>query len=386
MREVRFLTPEDIEAAMPIRSFAFGHPMSQEHREFLERNLKDIMGTFENGRLCSVGTMWPFTAYVGGTRKGLGGLAAVATAATDRRRGHVATLLRRWFEVLHERGVGLCADSPFDPRFYARYGFQSVSHGHLVKLPVSALDADEPYEAVEIDPSDHGKIVPIHEAFAGRFSLALTRDDGTRGGMDQATQPPGLDERIVTALVEDAYACAWVDRSDKPYLFVRDYAYSSPAGRRRLWAYLASFAGQVDQVLVMLPPGEPLAALYADRYPQRMSGLQVRVVDLPAALIGLTSPTEREFTLALRDPDCPWNDGVFQVTLRPHGCEARMTTGASDPDVFMGPLGLAAVLFGAQDPRSLLATGMAEGDVAALDALAGLLARHPTYMPRADHF
>ncbi len=39
MREVRFLANEDIDAAMPIRSFAFGHPMSEDHREFLERNL-----------------------------------------------------------------------------------------------------------------------------------------------------------------------------------------------------------------------------------------------------------------------------------------------------------------------------------------------------------
>src|SRR5690606_9614200 len=193
LREVRFLTPEDIDAAMPIRAFAFGQAMSQEHREFLERNLKYIMGTFEDGRLASVGTMWPFTAYVGGTRKGLGGLAAVATAPTARRRGHVATLLRRWVEVLHERGVGPCADSPFDPRFYARYGFQSVAHGHLVKLPISVLDTDEPYGAVEVAPDEHAPLIPIHAAFAGRFSLSLTRDDGTRGGMDQATQPPGLD-------------------------------------------------------------------------------------------------------------------------------------------------------------------------------------------------
>ncbi len=32
------------------------------------------------------------------------------------------------------------------------------------------------------------------------------------------------------------------------------------------------------------------------------------------------------------------------------------------------------------------AMGSAEGDVVCLDALAGLLARHPVYMPRADHF
>ncbi len=386
MREVRFLTGDDIDAAMPIRSFAFGHPMSQDHREFLERILAYVLGSFEGGRLASLATMWPFTAYVGGTRQGLGGLAAVATAPTERRRGHVAALLRRWFEVLHERGVGLSADSPFDPRFYARYGYQSVSHGHLVKLPVSVLATAEPYEAVEVDPDDHSQVGPIHAQFASRYSLALTRDDGTRGGMNYATQPPGLDERIVTALVGDAYASAWVDRSSEPYLFVRDYAYTSPAGRRRLLAYLASFAGQVDHVLIMLPPGDPLTAMYGDRYLQRMHGLQVRVVDLPATLAGLSAPAEAEFTLSLTDPDCPWQDGVFRLRLGPDGCEATLAPAGTTADVSLGPLGLAAALFGAQDPRSLLATGVAEGDVAALDALAGLLSRHPVYMPRADHF
>src|SRR5690606_38653502 len=146
------------------------------------------------------------------------------------------------------------------------------------------------------------------------------------------------------------------------------------------------FAGQVGSVLVMLPPGEPLAALYADRYPRRLTGLQVRVVDLPLALAGLRARTEAEFVLALRDPDCPWQDGAFRVRLGPDGCEARPLAGAADPDVSLGPLGLAAVLFGAQDPASTLATGTAEGDLGALEALAGVLAGHPVYMPRADHF
>ncbi len=386
-RAVRLIEEHDSDAAMAIRGFAYGHPRNDEHRSFLERNAPHILGSFQDGELVSVATMWPFTAYVGGARKPLGGLASVATAPTARRRGHVATLLRAWFERLRDAGVGLCAESPFDPRFYARYGFQSVVHGHLLELPIETLGPAEAHDARWLDPGEHAEIAAIHAAFARRYSLALTRDDGTRGGMDYATRPPGLEDQVVTALLEDAYACVWVDREpEEPYLFVRDFAYSSPAGRRRLWSFLAGFAGQVGSVLVMLPPGEPLAALYADRYPRRMTGLQVRVVDLPLALAGLRARTEAEFVLALRDPDCPWQDGAFRVRLGPDGCEARPLAGAADPDVSLGPLGLAAVLFGAQDPASTLATGTAEGDLGALEALAGVLAGHPVYMPRADHF
>src|SRR5690606_6006025 len=104
----------EVEAAMGIRSFAFGHPVNDDHREFVLRYRDQILGSFEDGRLQSVATMWPFTAYVGGVVKPLGGLASAATAPTARRRGHMASLLAGWFESLHQRGVGLCADSPFD--------------------------------------------------------------------------------------------------------------------------------------------------------------------------------------------------------------------------------------------------------------------------------
>src|SRR5690606_41712571 len=111
----------------------------------------------------------------------------------------------------------------------------------------------------------HERRLGDHRGCARRSRVALTRDDGTRGGMDYATQPPGLEGQVVTARLEDAYACVWVARSGaEPYLFVRDFAYSTPAGRRRLLAFLAGFAGQVSTVQVMLPPVQPLAAMYGD--------------------------------------------------------------------------------------------------------------------------
>src|SRR5690606_29339696 len=64
-RETRLIEPGDFAEAMHVRSFAFGHPLNDGHRAFLERNAGHILGSFEDGRLQSVATMWPFTAYVG---------------------------------------------------------------------------------------------------------------------------------------------------------------------------------------------------------------------------------------------------------------------------------------------------------------------------------
>src|SRR5690606_41430847 len=151
-RAVRLIEEHDSDAAMAIRGFAYGHPRNDEHRSFLERNAPHILGSFQDGELVSVATMWPFTAYVGGARKPLGGLASVATEPTARRRGHVADLLRAWFTRLCESGCGLSADSPFDPRFYARYGYQSVPHGYLLRPPMDALSPAEAVDAQRRDP------------------------------------------------------------------------------------------------------------------------------------------------------------------------------------------------------------------------------------------
>ncbi|HET8986348.1 MAG TPA: sterol carrier protein domain-containing protein, partial [Trueperaceae bacterium] len=88
-----------------------------------------------------------------------------------------------------------------------------------------------------------------------------------------------------------------------------------------------------------------------------------------------------------RDDDCPWNHGLFEVELTRSGCLARRTSvEGTRARVAMGIGALAALLFGATDPATALATGLAEGDLQPLVDLSRLLAGHPSYIPESDHY
>lgn len=396
--ELRQVTQSDLDQVFHLRGVAYGPvPDRQRALATLTWRLPYALGAFAGGRLLSMSMMIPFEAYLGGRTVTIGGLSGVATAPEARRRGLVAMSLRRWFEDLHERGVGWSAEHPFDPTFYARLGYQTVPNGHTLEVPVSRLKAtagraqarEASLLAAPVGPEATAELARVYDRYAPRFSFMLTRQDGLKDYWGWTLKRPTEDLPHFAYLAEDAYAVFTTKEheteDDTTVLSVRDMAYASPAGRARLLALLASFEGQVETVRVHLPPGDPVAADWASWHTVPSPELQVRVVDLSAALASLPWPEATSLTLRVSDPDCPWNDGTFALELGPDGASTRRADGA-EPDAAIGVGALAALLTGAAAPATLLADGRAEGSVAALARLSAPLAGHPVYKPHNDHF
>lgn len=384
--DLRLLRNEDLPVLLEDLSVAFGEiPATAEERVLAEikSHLPVTLGSFEEGRLASSAVMLPFEMYVGGVRQRVGGLASVQTAPWARRRGHVAGLLRAWFERLHREGVGWCAEHPFDPRFYARYGFQSLPNGRVLEVPPSYFAAGRPPEAERLTGSDLAALKPIHQAFARRYNFALTRDDGARPSWESLHLSWTGDRRHIYVL-EDAYLAFARFRDGTSELSVSDLAWATPAGRERLGRFLRAFEGQVERVRVHLPPGDAVLLDAAARHAVRTPLLQVRLVDVAAALAPLTAPEPSHWRLALDDEACPWNRGVFDVTMGPDGCNVEPGRGPADASLHVREL--AALLTGAALPETLLADGRAEGEPRALHALAALMGTHPTFQTQLDGF
>ncbi len=396
--EFRPVGDGDVEQVLHLRGVSYG-PVRDRARavEGLSWRLPYSLGAFAGGRLLSLTIMVPFEAYVGGRRVTLGGLTSVATAPQARRRGLVAAGLRRWFADLHERGIGWSAEHPFDPTFYARLGYQTLRNGHTLEVPVPRLEAsaagaewrDADVVAEPAGPEAAPALARVFASWAPRFSFALTREDGLKPYWQWTFRRPAEDVPYFGYLAEDAYAVLTTKEPEHDdgdvLLVVRDMAYSSPAGRRRLLALFASFQGQVDAVRLHLPPGDEVAADWAAWHTVPSPELQVRVVDVAAALGGLPWPEPARLTLRVSDPDCPWNDGTFALELGPGGATAKRAD-AAEPDAGLDVRSLAALLTGTAAPATLLADGRAEGSLAALARLAAPLAGHPPFKPHNDHF
>jgi len=352
-------------------------------REHLRHTLAFTLGSFQRDRLASAATVYPFQAWIGGTRHPVGGLAAVATAPWARRHGHVEALLRRWLERLRDEGVGWCAEHPFDPRFYARYGFESLPNGQVVELSPEVFGDRRPPDAREIGPDDPTELPPIHAAFAARYGFALTRDDRARDAWQNVLRPWDGPPRHAFVL-EGAYVVFCVADDGTGTLHVTDYAYATPEGRRNLWSFLAAFRGQAPKVQIHLPPGEPLLADHQARRSIRSPLLQVRLVELTAALAPLRAAHARTWRIRLYDALCPWNDGTFALALTPDGCTAARTDEPADAE--LDARALVALLGQGAPPELLAAAGRARGDLEALRALSELTRGRPTFHARADGF
>jgi len=393
--EYRQLTADDMDQLLDVRSVSYQPVVDREAAaKHLEWRLPHSLGVFRGGRLKSVTFMYPFGAYVGGVTTLFGALSGVATAPEARRGGLVAQSLRRWYADLHDRGIGWSAEHPFEPTFYARLGYQTLLNGHSVQMAFDRFKPSAGAENIDADaepvgPERTAAMREIYEAYARRFSFMLTRDDGVRDHWAWTFKRPWDTVGHFVYLLDDAYAVVMTEELTLPIertlLKVRDFAYSSPAGRQRLFAFLASFQGQAEEVRLHLPPGDQVALDRAAYETIESPELQVRMTDVKAALEGLSWPVPARLVLGVSDPDCEWNDGTFSIDLGPGGSTARRSDG-SEPDAGLDINALVALVTGAATAETLVADGRAEGDVSLLRPLASALAGHPVFKPHNDHF
>lgn len=393
--EFRPLTADDMEQLLDLRHVAFG-PIGDRERaaRVLTARLPYSLGAFKAGRLRSASAMLPLSANLAGREFTLGGVSGVATSPESRRAGLVAECLRHWYANLRERGLGWSAEHPFEPSFYARYGYQTVLNGHSVELPLSELAgaaralAVPAFDAERVSVADADRLKGIHEAFAKRFSFFLTRQDEAKDHWPGVFQRPWESAPRTAFLMEDAYAILTTEddpaESGRSKLELQDFAYSSPAGRGRLLSLLARFEGQCTTARLHLPPGDAIALDRAAFRTAQAAELQLRIVDLAAALELLPWPGEALVRLRVRDDDCPWNDGVFEIELAPTGVSVRRS--GDEPEAALDIAALTALVVGAASAETLVADGRASGSPEALRKLGGTLSGHPIFKLDSDHF
>ena len=78
-------------------------------------------------------------------------------------------------------------------------------------------------------------------------------------------------------------------------------------------------------------------------------------MDVEAALAGRGYATEDQISLELRDPLCPWNDGVIELDGGPEGAVCRRS--GSDADLAMTIADLASAYLGAVGFSTLARAG-----------------------------
>ena len=389
---IRPLNEDDLEQLYAIRQVAFldttdySRPEAQQvHKD----RLKYRYGSFEGDQLAASASWYPFNMYLHGPPQSVWGLASVSTGGEFRRRGHVGRLLDAGLQMMNRQSVAWCLEYPFDPRFYNRWGWETIRNGTFVEVPPERLRGPK-MDAQRVTLADQAgldQMEVIYDRWASRYNFAFCRDEVIQKSWQYlfGRTPWGdFSAKRFAYVMEGAFCMASIDRvQGKQTLRILDFAHSTPDGFHALLGLWAGFAGQVDLVRMQLPADAPLLPEFSEFVVPHPHPLQARIVSAKDALSNIPCDQFLSLVLRISDDTCPWNNTSFRLRGTGEHTVAEPTQDEADVDIDIRAL--ARLLAGSMD----IDTAIHYGEATALTDRAMELERlaiRPSHMSLADYF
>ena len=181
-REMRQLTADDYEASSALSMYAFQYTLSPEQQEERRRRFKpeQVWGVFAGDRLEAQLMLLPLRIYVQGQLLDMGGIASVSTWPEQRRRGHVARLLKHALLQMRENGQSVSCLAPFSFGFYRKFGWEIYTDYKTYTVDSQLLPPRAESEG-RVERIDAEACIPLlsrlYEDYAQSYNGTLARDD-----------------------------------------------------------------------------------------------------------------------------------------------------------------------------------------------------------------
>jgi predicted acetyltransferase len=333
----------------------------------------------------------PLRSMVAGREQAVAGVGSVAVSPVHRRRGLAARLLHEGLRHARERGDSLSALYPFRASFYRRLGYGGAGTVHQYRLPPTAFpyDPDGPRMRMARDDDDRRAVMDLYRRWiAGETGQLLRPDavwDEVLGGPDRAV----VYHRGSSGEAEGY--CVVKYHADGPaaerYLEVEERAWTTAAGQRSVYGWLASLGDQWREIVYRAHPEEHFGLRVADaRLPAGsapswglwlpaatlLEGPMFRILDLSEAFRARPGSGDSiVVALEVRDAELPENAGRWRLRLAPEGAEVERGEGAADVRLELDV--------------SVLSSLLVSGVTAVAAAAAGRLSvDRPEFLPRLD--
>jgi len=392
VRALRPLTVEELPGFLMRSTMAFRSetpPAEAVAARVPSIELDRTLGAFEDGVLVGGARGEGMTMTVPGGSVSAAGVAGVAVLPTHRRRGILTDLMRRQLADLRERGDAVAMLFTSEGGIYGRYGYGIATYEGHVRVARHRGAFREPAGAGGLREA----------AFADAIDDVLAIVDRALPGLPGAIRRADAWWQYVASSPPDPVPQELVLREelDGFVLYERNLELSIPTldgGTLRVgWlfadnprAYAALWRHCLDVDLIhevtarARPVDEPLRHLLAD--PRALEcrvwdGLWVRLVDVEAALAARTYAPGPPLRIAVDDPFCPWNAGMYEVGEE--GCRRC----GGEADLALAADALAACYLGGNRFTTLARAGRVEERRAGAAARADVLfaAPRPPWCP-----
>lgn len=325
---IRFVNLQEYERAQQIVTYCFPwlHEVSDESMSYKIQHIKPeyVLGFYdESDHLMALAENIPFKIMISGFPMDMGGIAMVASLPEGRHAGHVASILKRWIEIMRERGQTLSMLGPFSYEFYRKYGWELGFERMNYTIPIDRLKTFS-HKTGHIRPfvkEDLNRLNDLYTMYAQNHNGCALRDETL--WIDFVLNDPFSDKYkryTYLWLYEDDTLGGYVIYTIKDNkMNIHEMIYKDIQAEEELLSFIYSHQSQIDQVIWSTSTDERLHLILPNpRIEMKLTtSMMFRVVDVENALIKRKYPDDLDviFDMEISDQTVPWNQGPWHVHI-----------------------------------------------------------------------
>lgn len=400
---IRPLRADEVPQFVALSHYAFSGRTPTERADDFGRKVipeRNCLVATESGQIVSQVMIYDFQVWIDGVQYPTGGLANVATVPEKTRRGHASALLRSALSWMREE-LGQCLSMLYPSMYplYARLGWALADDSRTISGEPGAF---RPARYLPRDPGgeverhaarleDIDDLEPLYRAFARERSGYLQRP---RWYWEDPVLRIGRDDPRWVALWRDGsgqpggYLLYTLTRTPEIGLNAREVVALRPEAYHDLLTFLSAHH-LWNRVSIRAGRDVPWRGMVANPHLVSVDvrdprNFMLRIVDLPAAFARRPARLDaKPVVIQVRDPDAPWNDGVWR--LAPEDGSWRAERADAPPVATIDIANLSAMFDGFLSVSGARESGALRTDDAIAPALEALLATR--YPPTCrDHF
>ena len=383
--EFRVATAQDTEAVESLWAYCF-EPKEDPFFQYYFGHCYEAENTLvglQEGQLLSTVHLRQYDLNIRGQVLPTSYMVGVATHPAARRGGIGGQLLQSAMEELRRRGQAMTILMPSKAAFYQQYGWELYCHQWVQTMPLEDLRplTDRSLHFGLLNHVDQWELLaPVYEAYTEGLSGFAVRGEKEWRRLLGSFFAEGVHVALVRNDQQEVEGYL-VYRLGAPAIMVSAMVYTTRRGQKALLNYMYNHRSQgqtirwnegfQDAGFRLHPDGKSghstmpfmMARVVDVKVALEAIGAHSFVADIPnaeALLAGANlSPEaiEHEFTMAVDDPMCQWNQGVYGVTVT-YGGQVAVEKLSDDPnsqlvDVSLDIGALSLLLMGAMSAEEL---------------------------------
>ncbi|MEN6435871.1 MAG: GNAT family N-acetyltransferase [Anaerolineaceae bacterium] len=348
---------EMIDTLYGLASYAF-HPTQpllkkdEWQKWIVERPESSCFVLYEDGSPLSCAASTAMIQNVRGKIYDQAGVWGVATSPLARWKGYCRQVLTSLFAASYESGATFSCLYPFKESFYENLGYSTFHMSQLARFKPEALmpllkkdlGGEIQFMSIQDGFDDYQKF--LREYLLRVHGMTVTRQiDPSKGIMNKAWMVKAMANGRVEGLMQYQIQGSEQDQGKFQFCALCFYYLSSQA-KYLLLQWIARHVDQADRVLLVLSPNEQPNTW--------LSGLRVKTESYEAPMgrvisvanLGGMQVGEGSFTTKIRDPFCPWNEGLWHFSSENGLLKVNR---AENADCEMNIQALTALVYGTHD-------------------------------------